>query len=218
MSRPSHFIVKSFCRSRFSLWPVCQIAGRSLRSPVPGTANIPDRTFPPRCWRALYPLPRVAPTRVPTVRRGRDGACLLTTTLARVSAPTSVEVAPDFSNCQQHFFELRFFRSAQFFLRQFFLRRQCAAGAGCFRCRRSLRRHRWARSSLRCHNVWESRRGRSRFLVTLQYNSKRGDAASTCRVLASELSGTAGEHYGRSSSTMCSAFDAVHLTAGPRPF
>ena len=38
------------------------------------------------------------------------------------------------------------------------------------------------------------------------------------RVLASELSGTAGEHYGRSSSPMCSAFDAVHVTAGPRPF
>ena len=32
------------------------------------------------------------------------------------------------------------------------------------------------------------------------------------RVLASELSGTAGEHHGRSSS------DAVHVTAGPRPF
>jgi hypothetical protein len=59
-----------------------KIAGRSLRSPVPGTANIPDRTFPPRCWRALYTLPRVAPTRVATVRRGRDGACILTTTLA----------------------------------------------------------------------------------------------------------------------------------------
>lgn len=38
------------------------------------------------------------------------------------------------------------------------------------------------------------------------------------KVLVSQLSGTASEHHGRSSSTMGSAFDAVHMTAGPRPF
>jgi hypothetical protein len=90
----------------------------------------------------------------PAARTG--GARLLKTALTQVSAPACMDVSPDLSNCQQRFFELRFFRSSQFFLRQFLLTRQCAARGGCFRCRRWLRR---ARSSLRCHNVLETRRG-----------------------------------------------------------
>ena len=45
--------------------------------------------------------------------------------------------------------------------------------------------------------------------------------AATLPVIASSCKRafrTAGEHHGRSLSTMCSAFDAVHMTAGPRPF